>query len=210
LGPLGTGYVKTLKYLIFVWIFTGMNEQNFPRTFHEYIPETDKHYSDTDTLFDMSLLNLRHIACVVDFNEESRMALSFAGTMARSSSAELYAIHIIERLAAFGNNMLSALPTYQTTLFDYASDESFQKSFRDMMKQSLPQDISLIPLIVYGSRTQNILDILRVFQVDLCIIGIRNHGAWWEHLFAPPVTKQIINRAPCPVLAINSYSLHGE
>jgi nucleotide-binding universal stress UspA family protein len=158
----------------------------------------------------MSLTSLKHIACVVDFNEESRMALSIAGTMALDSSAELYAIHIIERLAAFGNIMLSGQPTYHTVFFDYASDESYQKVLLAMMKHSLPQGISLIPYIVYGSRIQNIVDILRECQADLCVIGLRNKTEWWTHLFSLPVTRQIINLAPCPVLAINSYSIHGE
>jgi nucleotide-binding universal stress UspA family protein len=158
----------------------------------------------------VSLINLQHIACVVDFNEESRMALSVAGTMALDSSAELYAIHVIERLAAFGNSMLSGPLTSHTGFFDYANDESYQKALWDMMKHSLPQGISLIPYIVYGSRVQSIVDLLQKCRADLCIIGIRNKTEWWKYLFSLPVTRQIIELAPCPVLAINSYSIHGE
>jgi nucleotide-binding universal stress UspA family protein len=158
----------------------------------------------------VSFNNLKHIACVVDFNEESRMALSVAGTMARASSAELYAIHAIERLAAFSNLMLSVQPTYHTVFYDYANNESYRKALWDMMSTALPQCLSVTPHIVYGSRVQNIVDILQKCRADICIIGIRNKTEWWKHLFSLPVTRRIIDLAPCPVLALNCYSLHGE
>jgi nucleotide-binding universal stress UspA family protein len=150
----------------------------------------------------VSLINLKHIACVVDFNEESRLALSVAGTMALHSSAELCAIHIIERLVAFGNIMMSGQPTYHTGFFDYANDESSQRALLDMMKHSLPQGISLIPYIVYGSRIQNVVDILWKCQADLCVIGLRNKTEWWENILSPYWIQQIMRLAPCPVLSI--------
>ena len=138
------------------------------------------------------------------------MALSAAGKMAFDPSAELCSIHVIKRLAAFGNTMLPGQMTYRTVFFDGTNDESYQKALREMMRHSHSQGISLIPRMVYSLRIQSIVDLLQKCRAGLCIIGIRNKTEWWKHPFSLPVTQRIINLAPCPVLAINSYSIHGE
>ena len=155
----------------------------------------------------MSLVHWKHSTCVVDFNEESRRARSVAGTPANDSAAEPYAIHIIERLAAI---MLSSQPPYHPGFFDNTIDESYQRTRQDMMKQSLPQGISLIPTIVYGSRVQNIVDILRKYQADLCVRSLRNKTDWAAAYLYSEGDTMNYRTCPCPVLAINSYTFHGD
>ena len=159
---------------------------------------------------DVSRFNLKNIACVVDFHEGSRLALSIAGRLALESSAQLYAIHSIDRLAAFGNLMWSGPPGIYTGFHDYAGDASYQQVLRDMMKRALPESISAILVIVYGSRIQNIVNLLRQHHADLCVVGLKNDTGRWHHLFTPMGTQRIIRRSPCPVLTIHAQSFHGE
>jgi nucleotide-binding universal stress UspA family protein len=150
----------------------------------------------------MQPMNLKEIFCVYNFNQESQLALTCASALALHSMARLHIIYVMEHFTTFANFMMAGQPTYHNIFFDYASDESYLKALRDMMKHSLPQGISLIPHTVYGSRIQNIVNILRECQADLCIIGLRNKTEWWGNILSPYWIQQIMRLAPCPVLSI--------
>jgi len=158
----------------------------------------------------MQTINLKEIFCIFDFNKESQLALAYAGALAHNSATHLHIIYVMEHFATFAGFMLAGVPTYHNIFFDYASDASYLKVIQNAVKCVVPQNISTVIHLLSGTRVQNLLDVLRESQADLCIIGIRNKTEWWKHLFSLPVTRQFINLAPCPVLAINSYSINGE
>lgn len=158
----------------------------------------------------MPPMNLKEIFCVFDFNQESRLALTFAGTLALHSSAHLHIIHLMEHFTTFAGFMLAGVPTYHNIFIDYANDESYLETLRNAVKCVVPQNVSIETHLLSSTRVKKIVEVLRESQADLCIIGLRNKTEWWKHLFSPSLTRRIINLAPCPVLAINSYSIHGE
>jgi len=155
-------------------------------------------------------MNLKEIFCVFDFNQESRLALTYAGALALQSTAHLHIVYVMEHFATFAGFMLAGVPTYHNIFVDYANYESYLKALRNAVKCIVPYNISTVIHILSGTRVQNIVDVLQESKADLCIIGLRNKTDWWKHLFSLPVTQRIITLAPCPVLAINSYSIHGE
>lgn len=155
-------------------------------------------------------MNLKEIFCVFDFNQESRLALAYAGALALKFTAHLHIIYVMEHFAAFAGFMLAGVPTYHNIFFDYTNDQSYLGVLQNAVKSVVPQNISTVIHLFSSTRVQNIVNILQDSQADLCIVGFRNKTEWWKHLFSLPVTRRIINLAPCPVLAINSYSINGE
>jgi nucleotide-binding universal stress UspA family protein len=158
----------------------------------------------------MQTINLKEIFCVFDFNKESQLALAYAGALALNSTAHLHIIYVMEHFATFAGFMLAGVPTYHNIFFDYTSDASNLKVIQNAVKCVVPQNISTVIHLLSSTRVQNIVDVLQESQADLCIVGIRNKIEWWKHLFSLPVTRGIIELAPCPVVAINYYSIHGE
>jgi nucleotide-binding universal stress UspA family protein len=158
----------------------------------------------------MHATNLKEIFCVFDFDKEGQLALAYAGTLALKSAAHLHIIYVMEHFASFAGFMLAGVPTYHNFFFDYASDASYLKVIQDAAKCVIPQNISTVIHLLPSTRAKNIVDVLQESKADICIIGLRNKTEWWKYLFSLPVTQGIIKIAPCPVLAINSYSIHGE
>jgi len=158
----------------------------------------------------MQTINLKEIFCVFDFNKESQLALAYAGALALHSAAHLHIIYVMEHFSTFAGFMLAGVPTYQNIFFDYTSDASYLKVIQNAVKCVVPQNIFTVIHLLSGTRVQNLLDVLQESKADLCIIGLRNETEWWKRLFSPSLPRRIINIAPCPVMAINSYSIHGE
>ena len=158
----------------------------------------------------MSFNNVKHIACLFDFNEESRLVLSISGSLAVRSSAELYAIHVMEHFINVSGLMLGGVPTYHNYYIDDGGDEAYQKTLRRMIEESVPKNIPMVLRILYNPQVQTVLEVLRECQANLCVIDLKNKRTWGSYLFSPSMIQQIIRSAPCPVMTINPYSLHGE
>jgi nucleotide-binding universal stress UspA family protein len=149
----------------------------------------------------VSFINLKNIACIVDFREESRQALSVAGILAIHSTAEIHVIHIEEHIAAFAGFMLAGVPTYHNIFFDYTNDETYQRALQNIVQSVVPKNISTVIHLLSCANVKNIVAVLQESQADLCIIGHRNKTEWWENTFSPYWIKQIMHLAPCPVLS---------
>jgi hypothetical protein len=157
----------------------------------------------------MSLLHIRHIACIFDFTEGSELALSTAGTIALQFSAELHCIHLIQRIAAFGGLMLGGLPTYHTCFYDLANDMSYQNALQSLLRNSLPPEILPTINLLFGLHKSILVELFHEYSVDLLIIGTNPKAPWWSNIFSPSIIPHIVQIAPCPLLITTVGSNQG-
>jgi nucleotide-binding universal stress UspA family protein len=150
----------------------------------------------------MSMKKFKRIACLFDFNEESRRALVLAGAIALHGSAHLYVFHFMQQFASTAGFMLSNIPTYHNLFVDWADDESYRKALFNAVHNSLPLRLTVTTSFLYGARVPQIVSILRKVEADIFVMGIESKAQLWKLFFTPSIVKPIIRLAPCPVLTI--------
>ncbi|MCQ4574383.1 MAG: universal stress protein [Candidatus Brocadiales bacterium] len=140
--------------------------------------------------------DIKKILCPVDYSVCSQEAFKYAVHIARTESAKLYLMHVID-VRSFGHE--SALDFNVPKPGDDAIKhikEELSKKAADEVK-----GVDIETVVVVGVPVNDIVDTAKEKDVDLIVLG--THGRTGiPHLIIGSVAENVVRRAPCAVLTV--------
>ena len=146
------------------------------------------------------MITLKNILVATDFSEPSEAALSYGRALARTFTATLHVVHVVDNLASavYGvEGFVPSMPYVQKEIEDAA-----RKRLDDRL---VDNDNPPLPTrrVVITSKTPalSIVEYARQEQIDLIVTGTHGRGAV-AHLLMGSVAERVVRTAPCPVLTV--------
>ena len=123
---------------------------------------------------------LKHILCPVNRTEVARSALGLAASIAQRFGARLTALCVVE-------------PD------DRSSPSKTKDELCRWIKDAVPAEIVLDPVVQEGRATEAILEFIQEHRPDLVVLGARDRTSFKASLFGS-TTELVLRHAPVPVL----------
>ena len=147
------------------------------------------------------MVALKNILVATDFSEPSGVALAYGRDLARSYSARLHVLHVVEDvMMRYGAESGFALPQVQTDLERVAR--------RDLEALITDDDRRTLDLVAVVESGVNIADAVvgyaKVNEIDLIVTGTHGRGAV-KHFLMGSVAERVVRTAPCPVLTVRAH-----
>jgi nucleotide-binding universal stress UspA family protein len=145
------------------------------------------------------MIDLHRILVPTDFSKHSNNALTYAVAFAEKFGAELHLLHVVQDLALFIPDAVTAmppvaLPVDQITL---AAREALDRVIRE---QGLER-FTVRPEVREGTPFAEIIRCAREKDIDLIVMGTHGHTGL-AHMLLGSVTEKVVRKAPCPVLTV--------
>ena len=148
------------------------------------------------------MLPFEKIACPIDFSEPSYAALDAAVELAIHFTAELLLIHVVPVIPTL-SPAIAHPRTFEVGAYQADLNKSSQKAMDDLIKQRLPTDLPVFPMVVPGDAATEIVRITDDCDVNLIVIATHGHTGWRRLVFGS-VTEKVVRMASRPVLTIQA------
>ncbi|MFW2365627.1 MAG: universal stress protein [Desulforhopalus sp.] len=145
---------------------------------------------------------ITEIVVPVDLEDQSAKVAEYAAYMAKSLSANLTLLHVVELLRPIGDMVLGAttVEEYNKKRFTYA---------REQVDKLLTDYPECKGVVVSGEIVDKIVEFAEEKGADLIIIG--THGSKGiEKLLLGSVAERVVKYAHCPTLVMNPYKHKGQ
>ncbi|MDF1516614.1 MAG: universal stress protein [Lutibacter sp.] len=143
---------------------------------------------------------MKTILYATDYSENAETAIKYAHVLSTKMGATLLVIHIYKLPLILGLELEAFYDELEKTTF-----EKNQTKLINFCKKHLGQNLDLINVKTYSfedlSVSHGILSKAREHKVFMIVIGMKKESAIKE-LFMGDTSMDIIEKAPCPVLAI--------
>jgi nucleotide-binding universal stress UspA family protein len=143
-------------------------------------------------------MQFRHILAPTDFSEYSKKAMASAFELAKTFSARLTVLHVVE------------LPPYPIEGYVPASvSSSFIEDLERQATQDLAQllpdaataGVEVVRLVAVGTPYRKIIEVAESEQVDLIVMATAGRTGF-SHLVMGSIAERVVRTAACPVLTI--------
>ncbi len=153
------------------------------------------------------MLELKKILVPVDFSSRSIDSLKYALSLARTYSASLLLLHVVDTRAAESVFRIHATGPEEVVaekLCKYC-----EKQFDEMLVDIDTSGVNIDRRVVQGHAHLEIVraaDLENVDAIVMCTHGYKG----LEHMLHGSVTERVVRSAPCPVLAVKAsgYKFH--
>lgn len=146
------------------------------------------------------MAHFKTILCPTDFSEASQTALNQAISLAQDGAGEVLVLYVEPSLEDMV--MSGALP-------DHLAADEHRETVRDLcalVESQTPPEVRTQALVRQGDIVPEILEAAREKAADLIVLA--THGREGsEPTILGPITSQILNSSPCPVLVANSFAM---
>ena len=143
---------------------------------------------------------MKTIICAIDYSKNAVTALKYAYEISSKTRAELLAIHVYKLPLIMGLEF--------DIFYDNLSKSTFQKNnkkLKDFCEKHLGKELKEMKVITYAfervSISQGIISKASEFNASMIVIGMKKETAMKE-LFMGDTSIDLIEKAPCPILAI--------
>ncbi len=137
----------------------------------------------------------KHLLVAIDLTEESPHVIQQATELANLYQAKVSLIHILEPVSlAFGGDVPMDLSTLQQEQMQHARERL------DTYITDYPTLTSEQCFLCYGQARQEIHRVAQENDCDLIVVG--SHGRHGLALLLGSTTKDLLQNAPCDILAI--------
>lgn len=145
------------------------------------------------------MIDLHRILVPTDFSKHSGNALTYAAAFAEKFGAELYLLHVVQDLALFIPEAVTAAPPIAPSL------EQLTAAVREALDRTV-KDYPLQGLTVHrevreGNPFYEIVRFAQENNIDLIIMGTHGHTGL-VHVLLGSVAEKVVRKAPCPVLTV--------
>jgi len=135
------------------------------------------------------------IMVAYDESSEAGRALRASIELAKTLSAELSVVTVLEPIPGYYSFAVSAVPAFNWTEEKRVRYSALQDKARQQAKTA---GVVLDAALVSGDEVGTIVDCAKKHHSDLLVLGMRKHG--W--LMAGHTAKDLTERAPCALLGI--------
>jgi nucleotide-binding universal stress UspA family protein len=145
------------------------------------------------------MIDLHHILVPTDFSKHSDNALVYAVAFAEKFQAELHILHVVQDLAVFVPDMVSAAPPVAPPVEQITA--AARGALDRIVRERQLGNLRVHTDVRQGPPFYEIVRYARETNVDLIIMG--THGrAGLAHVLLGSVAEKVVRKAPCPVLTV--------
>ena len=139
---------------------------------------------------------VKNILVAVDLSEGCETVASAAARFAGGFSAKLYFLHVVrDDPKIFGDKDVPSERDEEAREF-----REEHRELQALREKVTPPGLETVALQVQGRTINSILSAARKFDVDLIVVG--GHKDYLRYLISGDVVKDLLNRAPCPVVVV--------
>lgn len=145
------------------------------------------------------MIDLHRILVPTDFSKHSENALAYAAAFAEKFDAELFLLHVVQDLALFVPEALTAAPPVTPPV------EQLTAAVREALDRLIDSNhlrrFTVHTEVREGSPFYEIVRFAKEQEIDLIIMG--THGrAGLVHVLLGSVAEKVVRKSPCPVLTV--------
>jgi len=145
------------------------------------------------------MIDLHRILVPTDFSKHSENALAYAAAFAEKFDAELFLLHVVQDLALFVPEALTAAPPVTPPV------EQLTAAVREALDRLIDSNhlrrFTVHAEVREGSPFYEVVRFAEEQEIDLIIMG--THGrAGLVHVLLGSVAEKVVRKAPCPVLTV--------
>jgi nucleotide-binding universal stress UspA family protein len=147
------------------------------------------------------MVAIKNILVATDFSEPSGVALAYGRDLARSYTATLHVLHVVEDvLMRYSPEVAFSVPEMQKDLETRAAND-----LAALITDDDRRTLSVKPVVVSGiNMASAIVEYARANAIDLIITGTHGRGAV-KHFLMGSVAERVARTAPCPVLTVRTH-----
>jgi len=147
------------------------------------------------------MVAIKNILVATDFSEPSGVALAYGRDLARSYSARLHVLHVVEdvvlrympEVGLIGPDLQNELQT--------AAHRTLTGMVTDVDRQTL----NAVAIIEKGiNPAETIVKYAKNNAIDLIVTGTHGRGVV-KHFLMGSVAERVVRIAPCPVLTVHAH-----
>lgn len=147
----------------------------------------------------------QHFLVPIDFSASAEQALDYAIGLARTLSARLTLLHVIQPVLMAGADMGVALS--ETSLRELEAE--VQHSMAAALARVTAAGLTGERVVLYGVPFQEIVETANARQVDLIVMG--THGrTGLMYVLLGSVAERVVRLAPCAVLVVRTIAPASE
>ncbi len=145
-------------------------------------------------------MQIRSILFPTDFSECGNYALAYATSLARTFSASIICVHVIEPIVPTVGytGMTEPLPIADIT---EQLEDSAERELPKIAECEECAGLQVEELIVHGEAASEIVRVAKERKVDLIIISSHGRTGLGRILFGS-TAEAVVRHAPCPVLVV--------
>jgi nucleotide-binding universal stress UspA family protein len=143
-------------------------------------------------------VSIKKVLVPIDFSDYSKSALKYAVNFAKSFSADITLVYVVEPIIYppdFSMGQI-AIPTVSTEW-----DERAQEELDKLAKTEISKDVKVKSIIKTGKPFVEIIETAKEEEIDLIIIATHGHSGV-EHILFGSTAEKVVRKAPCPVLTL--------
>lgn len=149
-------------------------------------------------------MNVKHIACPLDFSDASIKALEFAAMLARGYAAELHLVHVYERpyysvAAPSGSGALTYSIDNER---DAEMRTTVSQEFARVATEERMKDLVFHKRMLADLPAWKFYEQLDSAQLDLIVMGTRGATGLLHGGLVGTNTERVIRKAPVPVVSV--------
>jgi nucleotide-binding universal stress UspA family protein len=135
------------------------------------------------------------ILCAVDFSPQSKVALSYAMSLATESSAQLSVLHVVEVFPHFQELTPRAALGVDAWMTDA------RRRLREVIPDAARSRCTIREVVTSGKPYSEILSAAADDNSDLIVMGVQGRSAT-DRFFFGSTTSHVVREAHCPVLTL--------
>lgn len=146
----------------------------------------------------MEYNSIKRILYPTDFSEASQEALKYALFLAKSFSAHLLLLHLVEPVytTAIAGDSLELVGQLESRI-----EEDAQKKLQEISNQVKYEKIEA--LVLRGRAFSGIIETTKEKTIDLIVMG--THGrSGLSHLLMGSTAEKVVRKSSCPVLTVKA------
>ncbi|MEZ4948885.1 MAG: universal stress protein [Saprospiraceae bacterium] len=138
-----------------------------------------------------------------DFSEAANKAFIYALQIAKSLDAEINTLHVLKTTTIRGAHLPNTIQEIENSI-KMEEFEEYQKYIPQLRKIAEENNLDQINLnhnMVEGDPVSCIVREAKTLKPDMIVMGTKGAG-WLREIFVGSVAGEVLENAPCPVLAI--------
>ena len=144
---------------------------------------------------------MKQIATALDFSDASESVLNAAIALAKSQSATLHILHVMEPEPSYTAYGMTPEEFPAIQIFQQESQKRAEIKLSQAMATARAELADVRTELMIGSPLHAIVDYLKQKSIDAIVIGSHGHGAV-AALLIGSVAEGLVRKAVCPTLVI--------
>ncbi len=148
---------------------------------------------------------MKQIATALDFSDASESVLNAAIALAKSQSATLHILHVMEPEPSYTAYGMTPEEFPAIQIFQQESQKRAEIKLNQAMATAQAELSDVRTELMIGSPLHAIVDYLKQKSIDAIVIGSHGHGAV-AALLIGSVAEGLVRKAVCPTLVIPCHA----